>query len=353
MINNNTKPGKIVVTGAAGFIGFHLSRRLLTEGWQVIGIDNMNDYYALSLKEDRLKNLQNFDGFSFNRIDLSDNGAVRKVFDESGIDNLVPVIHLAAQAGVRYGIEHPEAYIQSNILGYFNLLEACRALKIPHFLYASSSSVYGGNQKLPFTTHDNVDHPISFYAATKKSNELLAHVYSYTYELPTTGLRFFTVYGPWGRPDMALFIFTKAILEGNPIQVFNHGIMQRDFTYVDDIVDGIVRLIDHIPAANSTWDGLNPDPSSSWVPYKIYNIGNHRSESLLDFISVIEQALGRKAIIELKPIQTGDVEATFADIADLQEDVGFSPRTTIRDGIPKFIAWFLEYYGINKTPDRG
>ncbi len=338
-------PRKIVVTGAAGFIGFHLSRWLLSDGWQVIGIDNLNDYYAVSLKEDRLRVLNKSAAFAFHRIDLTDGVALRKVFEDHGVDSSVPVIHLAAQAGVRYGIENPGPYIQSNIVGTFNLLEACRAVKVPHFLYASSSSVYGGNQRLPFTTHDNVDHPISIYAATKKSNELLAHVYSYTYGLPTTGLRFFTVYGPWGRPDMALFIFTKAILEGKPIDVFNHGNMQRDFTYVDDIVEGIAKLIDRAPIANADWDAMNPDASSSWVPYKLYNIGNHRSEPLLEFISVIEQTLGRKAIIELKPIQTGDVTATFADITDLQNDAGFSPRTSIGEGIPKFVEWFLDYYG--------
>lgn len=319
----------------------------MSEGWQVIGIDNVNDYYSVSLKEDRLRILQSDPGFSFYLIELSKDGAVANAFGESGVDSNTPVVHLAAQAGVRYGIQNPGAYIQSNIIGYFNVLEACRAAKVPHLLYASSSSVYGGNQRLPFTTHENVDHPISFYAATKKSNELMAHVYSYTYGLPTTGLRFFTVYGPWGRPDMALFIFTKAIIEGKPIKVFNHGDMHRDFTYVDDIVDGITRLIPRIPTANPAWDGMNPDPSISWIPYQVYNIGNHRSEKLLEFISVIENALGRKAIIDLQPMQQGDVSATFADIDDLARDVGFSPKTSIREGIPKFIEWYLDYYKIS------
>jgi len=346
--NYNESGRKIVVTGAAGFIGFHLSRRLLSEGWQVIGIDNVNDYYDVTLKEGRLGILNGLSGFSFHRVDLSDGDGVSKIFESSGVNSNVPVVHLAAQAGVRYGIENPGAYVKSNIIGYFNLLEACRASKVPHVLYASSSSVYGGNQRLPFTTHDNVDHPISFYAATKKSNELMAHVYSYTYGLPTTGLRFFTVYGPWGRPDMALFIFTKAILEGKPIKVFNYGDMQRDFTFVDDIVEGITRLIDKVPVANPAWDGMNPDPSISWIPYQVYNIGNHRSEKLLEFISVIEESLGRKAIIELKPMQPGDVSATFADIDDLHRDVGFSPKTSIREGIPKFIDWYLDYYKLSR-----
>ena len=341
-LSSNTR--KVLITGVAGFIGFHLSRRLLAEGWQVIGIDVVNDYYSVSLKEDRLKILEAHPAFTFNRIDLCDDAAVRNVFQTSGIDSSVPVVHLAAQAGVRYGIQNPGAYIKSNVIGYFNMLESCRAVKSPHFLYASSSSVYGGNRKLPFTTHDNVDHPISFYAATKKSNELIAHVYSYTYGLPTTGLRFFTVYGPWGRPDMALFIFTKSILEGKPIPVYNDGIMFRDFTYIDDIVDGITRLIDRAPLGNSTWDGMTPDPATSWAPYMVYNIGNHRSEKLLDFISIIENAVGKKAIIDFQPLQTGDVEATYADIDDLQRDVGFVPKTTIREGIPKFVQWYQDYY---------
>lgn len=335
---------RILITGTAGFIGFHLAERLLTEGWHVIGIDNVNDYYSVSLKEARLKILDEYPCYSFHRVELADNKELLGVFLKESIDKTIPIIHLAAQAGIRYGMKNPHAYINSNITGFFNLLELCKTAQTPHLLYASSSSVYGGNQHLPFSTHDNVDHPISFYAATKKSNELLAHVYSYTYSIPTTGLRFFTVYGPWGRPDMAYFVFTKAITEGNPIQVFNYGNMRRDFTYIDDIIEGIVRLINYPPKPNPDWDGMNPDPSSSWIPYKVYNIGNSRSERLMDFISVIEKTLGKKAIIDMQPLQIGDVEATYADIEDLHRDVGFVPKTTIREGIPKFIEWYLDYF---------
>lgn len=336
---------RVLVTGAAGFIGFHLARRLLAQGRPVVSIDVVNDYYSVALKEDRLRLLRQFPEFSFHRVDLADRGAVEEVFAQERLDDSVPVVHLAAQAGVRYGLKNPAAFVQSNLVGSFNLLEACRAAGTPHLLFASSSSVYGGNKRLPFSVHDNVDHPISIYAATKKSNELMAHVYAYTYGLPTTGLRFFTVYGPWGRPDMALFLFTEAILHGRPLRVFNYGKMWRDFTYVDDIVEGIVRLIERAPSPDPAWDGLNPDPGTSWVPYRTYNIGNHQAVPLLEFIGVIEQALGRKAELELCPIEVGDVAATYADIDDLQRDVGFVPRTSIGEGIPKFIEWYLDYYG--------
>lgn len=310
----------------------------------MIGIDCVNDYYDPSLKEARLHILAESSHFVFHRLDIADRQALQAAFDSAGVDASVPVIHLAAQAGVRYGLQNPGAYIQSNVIGFYNILELSRTIGIPHLLYASSSSVYGGNKKLPFSTADNVDHPVSFYAATKKANELLAHVYSYSYNLPTTGLRFFTVYGPWGRPDMALFVFVRAIHRGEPIQVYNYGRMQRDFTYVDDIVDGIVRLIDKPPTATPDWDYENPNPATSWTPYQIYNIGNHETVLLMDFIGEIEKALGKKAIIELKPLQIGDVEATYADISDLHQATGFEPKTSIREGIPRFVEWYLRYY---------
>ena len=341
----NTDIKRIIITGAAGFIGFHLSRHLLNEDWKVIGIDNLNDYYDVTLKEARLRILQDHKGFTFNRLDLADRASLEELFQRESIDQSVPVIHLAAQAGVRYGLENPGAYIHSNIIGFFNLIDLCKEAQVPHFLYASSSSVYGGNQRMPFSEGDNVDHPVSFYAATKKNNELLAHVYSYTYNLPTTGLRFFSVYGPWGRPDMALFLFTKAIIEGKPIQVFNNGDLQRDFTYIDDIVEGVAELIEHPPTSRPDWDALKPDPATSWVPYRVLNIGNHRSEPLMEYISVIEKALGRKATIEMKPMQTGDVKASYADINRIYELISFIPKTTIQEGIPRFVEWYREYYG--------
>ena len=339
------RPRRILITGAAGFIGFHLTKRLLNQGWQVLGVDNLNDYYEVSLKEARLRLLQENSNFCFEKLDLADSVGLRRLFQSFSIDNDTPVIHLAAQAGVRYGLKNPSAYIQSNIIGFFNLIDLCKDAHTPHFLYASSSSVYGGNQRLPFSESDNVDHPVSFYAATKKSNELLAHVYSHTYNLPTTGLRFFTVYGPWGRPDMAYFSFTKAILAGKPIQVFNYGEMQRDFTYIDDIIDGVVNLIDRPPAADPNWDMMIPNPASSWTPYRVFNIGNHRSENLMEFIATLEKALGKRAIIEMQPMQMGDVKATHADIDRLRQEIGFTPKTTIQEGIPKFVKWYREYYG--------
>jgi len=338
---------RILVTGCAGFIGFHLSRRLLNEGYRVVGLDNINDYYDVQLKHDRLAILEEKPGFAFHKLDLADRSGLDRLFKQEGLGAEDRIVHLAAQAGVQYSRKNPDSYIQSNLVGFFNLLECSRQARIAHLLYASSSSIYGGNTKLPFSVHDNVDHPISLYAATKKSNELLAHVYSYTYNLPTTGLRFFTVYGPWGRPDMALFIFTKAILAGKPLPVYNHGDMYRDFTYIDDIVDGVYRLIDHDPVPDPGWNSDKPDPAISFVPYRVYNIGNHESVNLMDFIRTIEESLGRKALIDFQPMQPGDVKATFADIDDLSNAVGFRPTTSIKEGIPKFIEWYKEYYKVD------
>ncbi|NQU06324.1 MAG: NAD-dependent epimerase [Calditrichaeota bacterium] len=338
---------RFIITGGAGFIGFHLSRRLLEDGNQVVTLDNLNDYYDVNLKKDRLAILNAYPNFHFYKCELADRNALTDVFSTENIGAEDIIIHLAAQAGVRYSLENPDSYIQSNVIGFFNLLELAKGVKCPHFLYASSSSVYGGNTKLPFSTHDNVDHPVSLYAATKKTSELLAHVYSYTWGLPTTGLRFFTVYGPWGRPDMACYIFTKAILSGEAMTVFNKGDMFRDFTYVDDIVDGVVRLADQIPTGNTEWNGDDPDPASSWVPYKIYNIGNHKSVRLMDLIGILEKTLDRKAIIDFKPIQTGDVKSTFADIDDISNAVGFIPKTSIEEGLPKFVEWYKEYNNIS------
>ena len=335
---------RVFITGSAGFIGFHLSHRLLEDGFTVIGLDNLNDYYDVNLKNDRLSILKQYSSFRFYKLDLSDRPGLDNMFSQENIGIEDKIIHLAAQPGVRYALQNPDSYINSNLIGFFNLIENIRHAHCKHFIYASSSSVYGGNTKLPFSVHDNVDHPISLYAATKKSNELMAHVYSYTYDIPTTGLRFFTVYGPWGRPDMAYYIFTKAILAGRPIPVFNSGDMFRDFTYVDDIVEGVIRLIDHTPEINKEWNGDYPDPGTSWVPYRIYNIGNHQSIKLLDFIKVIEETLGKKAIIDFKPMQIGDVKSTFADIEDISTTVGFKPATSISQGIPKFIEWYLDYY---------
>jgi len=337
---------KILITGAAGFIGFHLARRLLDEGWTVVSIDNINDYYSVALKEDRIKILEKYPHFKLYRIDLTDRPGVEGVFAAEDINSVVPVVNLAAQAGVRYARVNPGAFIQSNLVGFFNLLEACKSAATRHLVFASSSSVYGGNTKLPLSVHDNVDHPISLYAATKKSNELLAHVYAYNFNLPCTGLRFFTVYGPWGRPDMSLSLFTENILANRPITVFNYGKMQRDLTYVDDIVEGVIRVITYPPTSSSDWDRYSPDPATSWAPYRVFNIGNHRAVSLLDYIAVIEDCLGKKAEIILAPIEPGDVEATFADIDDLTREVGFNPKTPIEVGIPNFIQWFLDYHNI-------
>ncbi|WP_243439419.1 NAD-dependent epimerase [Fundidesulfovibrio soli] len=332
---------KFLITGAAGFIGFHLSRRLLGMGHTVVGLDNLNPYYSVALKKDRLKILQQSEQFTFVKADLSDQEAISSLFSTNQFTH---VVNLAAQAGVRYSLENPMAYVQSNIVGFTNLLEGCRHNNVKHFVFASSSSVYGLNTNMPFSVHNNVDHPISLYAASKKSNELMAHSYSYLYGLPCTGLRFFTVYGPWGRPDMALFLFTKAILEDQPIQVFNHGKMRRDFTYIDDIVEGVVRVTQHIPTANPKWDSNNPDPGTSVCPYKIYNIGNNNIVELSAYIEAIEKALGKQAKKIMLPMQPGDVPATFANVDDLIEDVDFRPSTSIEYGISRFIEWYREYY---------
>ncbi len=334
---------KIFITGCAGFIGFHLSNRLLDEGCEIIGLDNLNNYYDVALKEERLGILQRQKGFSFVKAALEDPGAVNDVFLKNRIDT---VINLAAQAGVRYSLVNPKAYIDSNVSGFLNVLEACRHNKAEHLIFASSSSVYGANTSIPFSVHSNVDHPVSLYAATKKANELMAHSYSHLYGIPVTGLRFFTVYGPWGRPDMALFTFTKAILEGKPIKVYNYGKMMRDFTYIDDIIEGIVRLISRIPEPNPSWDGDMPDPGTSTAPYRIYNIGNNSPVELSEFISVLERKLGREAVKEYMPLQPGDVLKTYADVDDLIKDVGFKPYTSIEDGIEKFVDWYKSYYGV-------
>ncbi len=335
--------GKILVTGVAGFIGFYFAKALLDRGKEVIGIDNLSDYYDVTLKKDRLIQLQKCDRFYFQRLDLSDRSGVSNLFAD-----FVPekVVHLAAQPGVRYSLKNPQPYIDSNIVGTFNVLEGCRHVEVKHLVFASSSSVYGANKKKPFSVHDNVDHPVSLYAATKKANELMAHSYSHLYNLPVTGLRFFTVYGPWGRPDMALFIFTKAILAGQPIEVFNYGKMKRDFTYIDDIVEGIIRVLERIPQANAHWSGLNPDPGTSSAPYKIYNIGNNQPVELMHFIEVLEASLGKKAIKNLRPMQPGDVPETYADIEDLIRDTGFQPQTSIEEGISRFVAWYRSYYAV-------
>ncbi|MBX2914229.1 MAG: NAD-dependent epimerase [Cyclobacteriaceae bacterium] len=336
-------PQRILVTGAAGFIGFHLSKRLLELGFEVVGLDNLNDYYEVTLKEARLVILKQLAGFSFHKINLEDKPAIDSLFNSGKFDY---VVNLAAQAGVRYSIQNPYAYLDSNLTGFLNILEACRNNPVKHLVYASSSSVYGANRKMPFSVHDNVDHPLALYAVSKKANELMAHAYSNLYNIPTTGLRFFTVYGPYGRPDMALFIFTKAILEGRAIDVFNNGKMLRDFTYVDDIVEGIVRLIPHVAKKNPNWNGEHPDPATSFAPYKIYNIGNNNPVELLRFIEVLEEKLGRKAIKNFLPLQDGDVPATFANVDDLMQDVGFKPATTIETGIGNFVNWYKNYYKI-------
>ncbi|MCD6197724.1 MAG: NAD-dependent epimerase [Deltaproteobacteria bacterium] len=334
---------KILVTGAAGFIGYHLSGRLLEEGREVVGLDNMNDYYDPVLKEARLSRLISHVNFKSVRKDLSDRAAMEELFVTDKFDG---VVNLAAQAGVRYSLINPQSYVDSNLVGFMNVLEGCRHNNVKHLVFASSSSVYGANTRMPFSVHDNVDHPVSIYAATKKANELMAHTYSHLYGLHCTGLRFFTVYGPWGRPDMALFLFTNAILEDRPIDVFNHGKMRRDFTYVDDIVEGVVRVMDRPAEPNPGWTGDAPDPSSSYVPYKLYNIGNNQPVELLRFIEIIEECLGKKARKNLLPLQPGDVPATYANIDDLMRDVGFKPSTTLEEGIPRFIAWYKDYYKV-------
>ena len=332
---------KILVTGAAGFIGFHLSQRFLDAGDTVVGIDNLNDYYDVSLKKSRLAQLENHRRFRFIRMDIADREGISALFKKEAFEL---VVHLAAQAGVRYSIVNPYAYIDSNLVGFINILEGCRQQKVQHLVFASSSSVYGANTLMPFSVHHNVDHPLSLYAATKKANELMAHTYASLYNLPCTGLRFFTVYGPWGRPDMALFLFTKAILEDHPIDVYNQGNMKRDFTYIDDIIEGVYRVAAKIPAPNPKWQGDHPDPATSFAPYKIYNIGNNHPVELIYFIETLEKNLHKKAKKIFLPMQPGDVPATCADVDDLMADVGFKPATSIEEGIKKFLSWYKDYY---------
>ncbi len=333
----------VLVTGAAGFIGFHLSRRLLDEGSNVCGLDNLNPYYDPQLKKDRLSILKGYPAFSFHLLDLEDRAGMAEIFNENDFD---VVVHLAAQAGVRYSLENPHAYIDSNLTGFLNILEGCRSRGTAHLVYASSSSVYGGNTKMPFSVHDNVDHPVSLYAATKKANELMAHSYASLYRIPCTGLRFFTVYGPWGRPDMALFKFTKAILQDSPIDIYNYGNMKRDFTYIDDIIEGVVRVMAFRPAPDDAWNGDNPDPGRSFAPYRIYNIGGSRPVELMDFISKIEDALGKKARPNMLPLQKGDVLATCADALDLEEAIGFRPAIDVAEGVSRFVQWYRSYYRV-------
>jgi UDP-glucuronate 4-epimerase len=332
----------VLVTGAAGFIGFHVSRRLLSRGDTVTGFDNLNPYYDPQLKRDRLALLTSEPGFRFVEGDLADRDAIPKLFAEGRFDR---VVHLAAQAGVRYSLQNPHAYVDANLTGFVNILEGCRHSGVEHLVYASSSSVYGANTTMPFSVHHNVDHPVSLYAATKKANELLAHSYAHLFQLPTTGLRFFTVYGPWGRPDMALFLFTRAILAGQPIDVFNEGRMRRDFTYIDDIAEGVLRVLDRPAIPNPNWTGSDPDPGSSAAPWRVYNIGNNQPVELLELITTLENALGKKAIRNLLPMQPGDVPATYADIDDLARDTGFRPATPLAKGVGEFVGWYRSYFG--------
>lgn len=334
---------KILVTGTAGFIGSHLAHRLLDRGDEVIGVDNVNDYYDVNLKEARLARLTGKAGFTEVRQDVADRSAMEALFAEHKPER---VVHLSAQAGVRYSIENPHAYVDANLVGFMNILEGCRHNNVKHLVYASSSSVYGANETMPFSVHDNVDHPLSLYAASKKANELMAHTYSHLYNLPTTGLRFFTVYGPWGRPDMALFIFTKKILAGEPIDVFNHGKHQRDFTYIDDIVEGVIRTLDHVAEPNQEWTGEDPDPGTGKGPYRIYNIGSNNPVELSRFIEIIEERVGKKAEKNLLPLQPGDVPATYANVDDLIADVGYKPSTTVEEGIANFVDWYREFYNV-------
>jgi UDP-glucuronate 4-epimerase len=357
---------KVLVTGAAGFIGSHVALYLLARGDDVIGIDNLNDYYQVSLKEDRLKRIENYCAgikeadfpypeaetkgqFTFIKLDIADRAAMEQLFAEQQFDK---VVHLAAQAGVRYSLENPHAYVDSNLVGFLHVLEGCRQHQVQHLVYASSSSVYGANETMPFSVHDNVDHPLSLYAASKKANELMAHTYSHLYQLPTTGLRFFTVYGPWGRPDMSPFLFTEAIIQQKPLKVFNYGKHRRDFTYIDDIVQGVVATLDHHAQANPDWSGINPDPSSSKAPWRIYNIGNQTPVELLDYIEMIEKALGKTTEKVLLPMQPGDVPDTYADVEQLVSDVGYRPQTPIEIGIKKFVDWYLRYNHIDSTVDK-
>lgn len=334
---------KVVVTGAAGFIGFHTSKRLLERGDEVVGIDIVNDYYDPEVKENRIKVLGDYEGFTFHRKDLADDAAMADVFKTCGAQR---VINLAAQAGVRYSLQNPHAYVTSNLHGFINVLEGCRHNEVEHLTYASSSSVYGANEAMPFSVHDNIDHPLSLYAASKKANELMAHSYSHLYRMPTTGLRFFTVYGPWGRPDMALFLFTKAILEGKPINVFNHGDMSRDFTYIDDIVEGVVRVSDKAATPNEEWSGMTPDPGTSKAPYRVFNIGNNAPVQLMEMIGALEDKLGVVAEKNFMPMQAGDVPATYANSTALMDWVGFKPETTIEHGISEFVDWYRDYYKV-------
>jgi UDP-glucuronate 4-epimerase len=332
---------RTLVTGVAGFIGFHVARRLLERGDEVVGLDNLNDYYDVRLKQHRMGEIEAEHQFTFHLLDVADRKAMTTLFANEKFDR---VIHLAAQAGVRYSLTHPEAYIDANLVGFGNILEGCRQSGVKHLTYASSSSVYGANTEMPFSVHQNVDHPLSLYAATKKANELMAHTYSHLYGLPTTGLRFFTVYGPWGRPDMALFLFTKAILDGKPIDVFNNGNMRRDFTYIDDVVEGVIRVSDQVAGPDPEWTGARPDPASSRAPYRIYNIGNHQPVELMHLISTLEECLGKTARKNMLPMQPGDVPATFADVDDLVRDVGFQPSTPISEGVRRFVEWYRGYY---------
>lgn len=331
----------VLVTGAAGFIGYHVSQRLLARGDEVVGLDNLNDYYDVRLKEARLARLQAQSGFNFVKLDLADREGMERLFAGHGIDR---VVHLAAQAGVRYSLTHPHLYITSNVVGFLNVLEGCRNSSVRHLVFASSSSVYGASSRMPFSIHDPVDHPISLYAASKKSNELMAHSYAHLYGLPCTGLRFFNVYGPWGRPDMAMFLFTQAILKGKPIEVFNHGRHKRDFTYVDDISEGVVRVLDRTPRGDPKWRADAPDPASSSAPYRLYNIGNGKPVDLMHAIALLEAQLGSKTLKNMKDMQPGDVEETWADVSDLARDVGFRPETPIEEGICRFVAWYRDYY---------
>jgi UDP-glucuronate 4-epimerase len=333
----------VLLTGAAGFIGFHVAQRLLADGHHVLGLDNLNDYYDPTLKQARLDQLTPHAAFTFERLDVSDRSGMAELFRRH---RPTWVVHLAAQAGVRYSLRNPHAYVDANLVGFLNVLEGCRHHAVEHLVFASSSSVYGANTRLPFSVHDNVDHPLSLYAATKKANELMAHTYAHLYGLPCTGLRFFTVYGPWGRPDMALFLFAQAMLEDRPIDVFNEGRMQRDFTYVDDIVEGLVRVLAKPPAPDPTWSGEHPDPGTSRAAYRVYNIGNDRPVELLRFIEVLEQCLGKRARKNLLPMQPGDVPATRADVADLVRDVGYRPRTTVEEGVARFVSWYRAYYRV-------
>jgi len=334
---------KVLVTGAAGFIGHNLSKRLLADGRTVVGLDNLNNYYDPELKKSRLAELITHEQFQHADFDMADREKMAKLFESEQFDG---VVNLAAQAGVRYSLINPHSYVDTNLVGFVNILEGCRHTNVKHLLYASSSSVYGANTKMPFSVHDNVDHPVSLYAASKKAGELMAHSYSHLFGMHTTGLRFFTVYGPWGRPDMALFLFTKAILEGRSIDVFNNGNMERDFTYIDDIVEGVVRLIDTIPQANPDWSGDRPDPATSYCPWRVYNIGNNSKEKLMRYIEVLEDCLGRKAEKNFLPMQDGDVPATYADVDDLVREIDFKPETTIEEGVKNFVDWYREYYGV-------